>query len=285
MSVKQRVSGLVIVSVLLLVLLNLSPVVHSRLAGEVRDVLMPVTAFLSKTFAFRHRSPPDSSNLMADNNQMAVEIGRLQNKIRQLKSLERENTELRRLLGLEARSGFSLLAAQVMARAIGGWWEMARLDKGSFHGVSRDWPVISAEGLVGRIVDVSAYTSDVMFLVDPNSKVSGRLSRMDAFGIVRGQGVSLSGDPLCRMDFIMKDADLLPGDEVVTSGLGGVYPAGLVIGYVANVYRDRSGLYQYADVVPAADLRSLEFVFIVPQNQSSGQRKTPSAGKSKERRR
>jgi rod shape-determining protein MreC len=65
------------------------------------------------------------------------------------------------------------------------------------------------------------------------------------------------------MDFILKDADIQRGDEVVTSGLGGVYPAGLLIGYVGRVYRDRTGLFQYADIVPAADLRSLDVVFVV----------------------
>jgi len=95
----------------------------------------------------------------------------------------------------------------------------------------------------------------------------------------------LWGDPLCRMDFIVKEADLLPGDEVVTSGLGGVYPAGLLIGYVEKAYLDRSGLYQYADIVPAADLRSLEFVFIVVRNRSASHRQTEPVGKKQERQR
>jgi len=285
MNLKRNIGSLAAVGVLLLVLLNLPPAASSRITGGVRDALTPVAVFLSHTFSFGLRMFQDSGDLAAANSQMAVEIGRLRNEIRQLKSLEHENTELRHLLGLETRSGFRLLAAQVTDRAIGGWWEMARLDQGAANGVALDLPVISNEGLVGRIVDVSAYTSDIILLVDPNSKVSAKLSRMDAFGIVRGQGVSLWGDPLCRMDFIVKEADLLPGDEVVTSGLGGVYPAGLLIGYVEKAYLDRSGLYQYADIVPAADLRSLEFVFIVVRNRSASHRQTEPVGKKQERQR
>ena len=285
MNFKRNIGSLVAVGVLLLVLLNLPPAASSRITGDIRDALTPVAAFLFNAFSFCPRMFQDSGDLAAANDQMSVEIGRLRNEIRQLRSLEHENQELRHLLGLETHSGFRLLVAQVMTRAIGGWWEMARLGKGYAHGVALDSPVISAEGLVGRIVDLSAYTSDVMFLVDPNSKVLAKLSRMDAFGIVRGQGVSLLGDSFCRMDFIVKEADLLPGDEVVTSGLGGVYPAGLVIGYVEKAYLDRSGLYQYADIVPAADLRSLEFVFIVVRNQLSSHRKTAPVGKKQERQR
>lgn len=144
---------------------------------------------------------------------------------------------------------------------------MVRLDQGITAGVKRDMPVVSGEGVVGRVVQATPRTADVLLLVDPSSKVSAKITRMDAFGIVRGQGVSLRGDPLCRMDFILKEADILPGDEVVTSGLGGVYPAGLVIGYVEKVYLDRSGLYQYADIVPAADLRALRFGFVITTEQ------------------
>ncbi len=172
MNLKRNIGSLAAVGVLLLVLLNLPPAASSRITGGVRDALTPVAVFLSHTFSFGLRMFQDSGDLAAANSQMAVEIGRLRNEIRQLKSLEHENTELRHLLGLETRSGFRLLAAQVTDRAIGGWWEMARLDQGAANGVALDLPVISNEGLVGRIVDVSAYTSDIILLVDPNSKVS-----------------------------------------------------------------------------------------------------------------
>ncbi|MBU4201354.1 MAG: rod shape-determining protein MreC [Verrucomicrobia bacterium] len=285
MSLKQSIGSLLAVGLLLIVLLNCPPATCARLYGGVRDALSPLVAFLSDTCSSCWRASRGSRVLAADNSRMAVEISRLRTEVRQLKSLERENAELRHLLGVEARAGVRLIAAQVTTRAIGGWWQMARLDKGLSDGVAHDLPVISAEGLVGRIVDVSAYTADVLFLVDPSSKVSAKLSRMDAFGIVRGQGVSLLGDPLCRMDFIIKDAAILPGDEVVSSGLGGVYPAGLVIGYVEKVYLDRSGLYQYADIVPAVDLRSLGFVFIILSERPAGPGKAAPAREEQERKR
>ena len=127
---------------------------------------------------------------------------------------------------------------------------------------------------VGKTVEVSHHTARVLLLTDPTCKVAAKFPRNGAVGILRGGGVSLTGkamleilcapDP-CRMDFIAKDAPLHRGDEVVTSGLGGVFPAGLTVGYMQSVYMDRSGLYQHADVVPAADMGVLNRVFVLAE--------------------
>lgn len=261
MTFKQHLAGWAAIGIALVALLNLPASIRGRIAGGVRDVLAPPAGCIARGFSGR-RPTGGGGDAGADARVATDRVGQLLWDLRELRYLEQENAELRRLLGLEARSRHRMIAAQVIDRSLGGWWQMARLDKGLADGLARDLPVVSAEGLVGRIVEASDHTSDVMFLVDPNAKVSARISRLDAFGIVHGQGVSLRGDSLCRMDFIVKEAAPQPGDEVITSGLGGVYPPGLLIGYVEKVYLDRSGLYQYADIVPAADLRMLGFVFV-----------------------
>ena len=228
-----------------------------------RDLAVPFTSFISRVPSFVAKALRDDTELMDENTQIAIELQRLRYELSQIKMLKRENQQLRDLMGLSGHITNRLVASRVIARDINGWWQMARLNKGSKDGIATDMPVIAAEGLVGRIIGVSARTSDILFPVDPSCKISARLSRLDAFGIVRGKGVSLRGDAQCRMDFILKEHDIIPGDEVMTSGLGGVYPAGLVIGYVEHAYLDRSGLYQYADIVPAVDLRSLNMVLIV----------------------
>ena len=132
--------------------------------------------------------------------------------------------------------------------------------------------VITPEGLVGKTVAVSRQTARVLLMTDPTCKVAAKFPRNGVFGIVRGGGVSLAGrsmleilcapDP-CRMDFIAKDMDIRRGDEVVSSGLGGVFPAGLTVGYIRSSSMDRSGLYQHADIAPAADLGAVNRVFVV----------------------
>ncbi len=267
MNFKQSLFSLAAIGMLLLVLMNLPPAAKARFAGGVKDALAPVAGVISRGLLFCRSVCTGGDDLAAHNRRLMIQLGQSRWEIQQLQFLEQENSELRRLLGLEARSRYRVVAAQVIDRSIGGWWQLARLDKGLVDGVTRDLAVLSEDGLVGRIVEVSTFTSDVLLLVDPNSKISARLSRMDAFGIVSGQGVSLRGDSLCRMDFIVKEANLQAGDEVVTSGLGGVYPPGLVIGYVEQDYLDNSSLDRHADIVPAADLRLLGFVFIVLREQ------------------
>lgn len=224
----------------------------------------------------------DKTGLLNETRCLRVEIEELRNEIQQNKPLQEENQELRAMLNLKSNSRYHLLAAQLLARDVNGWWQMARIDKGANDGVKIDLPVISPEGLVGQIVNVSQVTSDILFLTSPKVKVAAQLARSEIFGIVRGQGVSWLGDATCRMDFIMTEDEIHRADEVVTSGLGGIYPAGLVIGYVENIQADSSGLFQYAEIIPAADFKSLDIVFVVlagksgmPGKAAEGKRETP----------
>jgi len=165
---------------------------------------------------------------------------------------------------------YRLAAAQIAARDLTTWWQTARLDRGARDGVAPGLPVLAAEGLVGRVLEVSDRTADVMFLINPACRVAGVIPRVDAFGIVQGEGTGLRGPPLCRMDFIARETAVSPGDEVVSSGLGGVFPPGLLIGYVRQVRQDPAGLYQSAEILPAADFRNMRLVFVVSGTAAGG---------------
>ena len=244
----------------------------------VRDVLTVPQAGLCRAMEWFMSLGRDKAKLLNENNLLRVRIEELSNELRQNKNIQEENQKLRDLLKLKAVSRYSLLAAQLLARDVNGWWQMARIDKGAVDGVKPDLPVISQEGLIGQVVNVSQNSSDVLFLTSSKVKVAARLARSEIFGIVSGQGVSWDGNASCRMDFIIKGVNVNRADEVVTSGLGGVYPEGLVIGYVKSVQMDHSGLFQYAEIVPAADFRLIDMVFVVlpEKNKNSGRR---TAGK------
>jgi len=240
----------------------------------VRDVLTVPQAGLCRAMEWFMSLGRDKAKLLNENNLLRVRIEELSNELRQNKNIQEENQKLRDLLKLKAVSRYSLLAAQLLARDVNGWWQMARIDKGAVDGVKPDLPVISQEGLIGQVVNVSQNSSDVLFLTSSKVKVAARLARSEIFGIVSGQGVSWDGDANYRMDFIIKGVNVNRADEVVTSGLGGVYPEGLVIGYVKSVQMDHSGLFQYAEIVPAADFRLIDMVFVVlpEKNKNSGRR-------------
>jgi rod shape-determining protein MreC len=102
----------------------------------------------------------------------------------------------------------------------------------------------------------------VLLLSDPSCKVAVRLKRSGEFGLAEGQGAQPGQPPAVRADYLLKTADVQPGDEVVTSGLGGLFPKGLPVGRVADVALDASGLYQTARIELAADLGKLEYAFV-----------------------
>jgi rod shape-determining protein MreC len=222
------------------------------------------------------RSVRGIGGLLRENQQMSAELVRLRNEVRDLQALSQDNAELREQLHFVAQAKRRLTPCEVIARDITGWWETIRLSKGLSDGVSMDMAVITSDGLIGKTVDVSSRTSDVLLISDPVCKVSARIARTGAFGVVAGSGPARSGQAVCRMQFINKNVPVLPGDEVVTSGLGGIFPKGLLIGYVDKITTDETGLFQCADIIPKADLGMLTYVFVVEEqgNEVDEYRKT-----------
>lgn len=259
---RQSFYILTLAGILIVVLFNLPGSTTARMDNFLRDATLPLSRPMAQILASGRglfKSEPPAANQI----RLMAEITQLRLELQQVRALEQENRDLRQMLGLSAHVGRRLIAAEIIARDISAWWQTARLNKGIANDITIDMPVITTQGLAGRIIRASKNTSDVLFLVDPACKVSARFTHSDAFGIVQGQGTSWRGRASCRMDFINKTVQIKRGDEVVTSGLGGVYPSGLVIGHVDQVRLDNSGLYQSADIVPVANLRSLDLVFVM----------------------
>ena len=258
---------LILAGILIVVLFNLPGSTTARMNNFLRDAILPLSrpmAYLLASGRGLFQNEPQTAN----HAQLLTKIDQLRLELLQVQALERENRALRQMVGLSARVGRRLIAAEIIALDVNAWWQTARLNKGLADCIALDMAVITPEGLAGRIIRISRTSSDVLFLMDPACRISARLTRLDAFGIVRGQGVSWRGQASCRMDFISKVVQIMPGDEVVTSGLGGVYPSGLVIGLVDQVRLDPSGLYQSADIVPSSNFRSLDLMFVMSRDEN-----------------
>jgi rod shape-determining protein MreC len=202
------------------------------------------------------------------NRELSLELVRIQAELNKLRDIEEENLQLRRAFEFHRQQPLAMIPCEVVSRNISGWWNTVRIAKGSADGIREKRAVISPDGLVGKTAEVSRHTADVLLVCDPACRVSARISRTETFGLVRGAGVNLRGHPVARMDFIDKDSEVRIGDEVVTSGLsgeGGVSPRGVHIGYVTQVHRDSSGLFQYAEVAPSATVSLLDYLFVVSE--------------------
>lgn len=203
-----------------------------------------------------------------ENRELSQELVRIQAELNKLRDVEAENLRLRRAFEFRRKQPRPMIPCDVVSRNISGWWNTVRIGKGTGDGIRNNHAVISPDGFVGKTIEVSKRTAEVLLLCDPACRVSARIERANTFGLVRGGGVNLWGHPVARMDFIDKDTEVRVGDEVVTSGLSGegdVSPKGVHIGYITKVHRDDSGLFQYAEIAPSATVSLLDYVFVISE--------------------
>ncbi len=183
----------------------------------------------------------------------------LRSQIVALQEAQIENETLRRQLNFKsAAPNYELLSAEVIGHDPNNLLRYLIIDRGSADGISRSMPVLTAEGVVGRISEVSANSAQVMLITDPSSSISALIQRSRATGIVQGY----PGDELV-MRYIPQGDTVLPGDMVLTSGLGGNFPKRLVIGQVASVEKQDVAMFQEARLIPAVNLRDLEMVMVL----------------------
>jgi len=236
--------------------------------GILRGMVSPVQRGISgagQHFSEAVASVRGLGGMVEKNRELSAEIVHMQAELNTFKNLDEENRRLRRMLDFRRQEPRQMIPSEVMSRNISGWWSTVRIGKGANHGIRWNRAVISPDGLVGKTLEVSHKTSEVILISDPACRVSARISRVNAFGVVSGNGANAKGHPAARMDFINKDAEVREGDEVVSSGLGGVFPKGILIGYVEKVERDESGLYQSAQIIPRATVELLDYVFVISE--------------------
>lgn len=180
----------------------------------------------------------------------------LQKEVRYQEALATLN-RLEALLGLKRQVALPVTAARVIAYDPSLWSRCAMLDEGQQKGVKRGLPVLAPEGVVGRILETYPQYSKVMLIVDRNSGADAMVQRTRVRGILQGKGGNR-----CSLDYAPKSADIQVGDLVLASGLGGVYPKGMVFGKVSAANKKTPGVFQEIEVTPAVDLSALEEVII-----------------------
>lgn len=199
--------------------------------------------------------------LERDNNSLRVENRALRATNQALRDVEHEVNRLRHALNYRERSLFKLVPAEIITRDAATWWRTATINRGKEDGVESDMPVLTDEGLVGKTTTVGANISVVLLLSDENCRVAASIEGSREQGIVVGERVAGTLTPLLDLNFLSKQADLKPGQKVYTSGVGGVFPSGLLIGAVRSFHV--RALDGQAKVTPAVDLSHLEDVFVV----------------------
>ena len=177
---------------------------------------------------------------------------------------QRENERMRDLLGLaEQRPELQYRDAAVVRRASSNWTSDLTINRGASGGVENGDCVIDQNGyLIGVVTEAGVNSSRVTTILDPRLELGGRVARTDEDAILEGD-FTLMQEGLLRLSFVSEEAKLVTGDQVTTSGLGGVYPRGLVAGAVRSIIVEEDGVSRYAQVEPAADIAGVQYVYVI----------------------
>ena len=180
-----------------------------------------------------------------------------------------ENERLRTLLGYrQMMTQFDMVGARVIGRDSATWSSVIIIDRGQKDGVNTDMTVVTEKGLVGHILEAGWNTSKVQLILDPRSSVGTIVQRAESrvAGIVQGD---LDNPTMPQMVNIPKNADVVEGDVIVTSGFGGTYPKGIVVGLVSSLQNDSGGLLKIGLLEPAVDFQKLEDVMVITESREA----------------
>lgn len=231
-----------------------------RVAGK---VLSPVGSFLNKGGVRLNRAFHEIGQLGSlgqQNDELKGENLGLNSRLSQLSELEAENSQLRAQLGYAARSKTQTIPAEVISFQPDSIRQFIHINKGETSGVRKNATVISGDALVGKVSEVGGSSSAIMLVNDPEFRVLVMNQTGAVAGIIKGQ----PGGAII-MERIQKNQSLSIGDTIVTSGLDGEFPRGLVVGRVESINESNDGIFMVAGIAPAADLRRVSLVQVVKQ--------------------
>ncbi len=202
--------------------------------------------------------------LRAENEELKYANIELDKKVRDAQGLEQENSRLRAMLDLtKTESKLDLIAVQITAKDPSNWYSSFTINKGSDDGICKNQPVFTANReLVGQVYKVGSTWAEVITILDPESGVGSMIERSKDIGVLEGDS-ALRYQGKCRLGYLSRDTDIAVGDYVETSGMGGIYPKGLLIGKVTEIKEDNATMSKYATVEPMADISKLTEVFVL----------------------
>lgn len=239
------------------------------LSGVLGAVASPVRSGLSTlaewvedryNYAFRY------DELVQENQKLKQRVAELEQSAREGEDAIEENERYRDLLGLaQKRTDFDLESAYITARGATNWASTMTLNKGTNYGVAVGNCVIDQYGNLVGIVDETAYNwCTIITVVDTEIEMGGVVSRTNSAAILEGD-FALMGEGKLKLAYLPETTQLISGDEVLTSGLGGVYPFGLKVGTIDEILAEPSGMGRYAILTPSAQLDELRQVFVIKQ--------------------
>jgi rod shape-determining protein MreC len=254
--------GAIIVSTLSVMALDIQGTkgttwVESVVISALAPIQKAITRTMLKTQQLWH-SYIGLINVQAENETLKKEIQALRAENNRLVEENLRYDRLSGLLDTQKKAKEPMLLATVVGHDSTTWSNVLLVDRGTEENVGKKMVVVSADGLVGQIIQSSPKASKVLLLTDFRHSVDALVQRTRDRGVIVGRDRST-----CLMKYIPLEAEIQVGDRVVTSGMGGIFPKGLAIGTITHVTKREVDLYQEALVKPSADIKRLEEVFVI----------------------
>jgi rod shape-determining protein MreC len=196
------------------------------------------------------------------NRELEETVASLKREVNHCREMSLEYMRLRELLKMKSDLTFPSVAARVVGRNRASVFRTVLINKGTTDGIKAGFPVVAAEGVAGRIIEVSWNVSKVLLLVDYNSNIAALVQRNRCQGVLQGAGGSG-----CELKYVQRSEEVKTGDMVLTSGLAGVFPKGLRLGTVTAVKKEAADLFQKITVNPTVDIAKLEEVLVVVESK------------------
>ncbi len=239
---------------------------RSNRARSFKSETLAVWLPFQETISWLITFPENTLNAVRELRTLRQEVNRLQLDNQSLrlelsnhKSIESELARLQQVLALKSKFPRKAKISRIIARDPSTWNRSFIIDIGAEDGVLVDSPAVSEQGIVGRVVEVTAHNARVLMTTDSNSSVSGIDARSRVTGIVQGTGLNQ-----LKYGYVEANEDVQKDDVIVSSGLGGAFPKGFAIGSVLKKTQTDNGLNVEIEVAPAVDFSSLDYVFILP---------------------
>ena len=257
---------LVLVVLLVIVLLKLPGETMGRVKLAISGLFLPLFGLTGSVHQLTSRAGEGlmtKEQLGRQNEDLRQQNQELKIQLQQDAAIQGENARLRELVGWPRQTRWQVKLGRVIARDPANWWRSVEINLGSRDGVKPNYPVLTSEGLVGRIQSVGETRSQVLLLGSPELRVAAIVQPGGETGVINAGSSSPQENNMVDLDYLSGASLVRPGLSVVTWGEGGVFPAGIAIGKVVDVRVKEYGLAVEARVKLAADIGALQEVWVM----------------------
>lgn len=259
------VTGVLILSVLITAGRKQNATFVDSAIGFIITPLQEITSEVGDWVGGKVSSVKNKKDLEKENLKLQAEIEQLKTENKRLSRYDEENKKLSELLKIAQKfPKYDVCGAEIIAKDPGNWYDIFVINKGKKDGLAANMVITGPGGLVGKIMECGHGYAKVQSILDSRSSVSAMSLRTGDLGVIKGE-YSLMDSGLCRMEYIDAEAEVMKGDEIVTSHLSTIYPPGISIGKVKEIKTDPNGLTKYAIIEPFIDFKHLDTILVISE--------------------